>query len=214
MVRDGIWRSTERDSSTHFTSLQNSKALHFGLLMKNLDILEHTIADSGVVRLERDILVHLERLGALKLFQNSLCRSLKPSTLSGISDRQTELVEVPQINGPLEDLVGKKVVHSVKKEERKLRRKKSLDKGNHEYMQEKRSKSTLKDPQWPKFSPGRRSSHYRRLEIARNEAEMSRGVKVVSIFFYLITNFLSDFTKWPRVIFVTYSWLQNLKESG
>ncbi|KAL3498536.1 hypothetical protein ACH5RR_041268 [Cinchona calisaya] len=114
--------------------------------MKNLDALEETIEDSGVVMLERDILLHLERLGALKLFQTCLCRILKlSSTLFDICDIKTELVEEPQINGTLENLVGKKVVHSVKKEEGKSRRKRSLDKSDHKFMEEKCSKCTLKD---------------------------------------------------------------------
>nr|XP_027085422.1 RNA polymerase sigma factor sigC-like isoform X2 [Coffea arabica] len=181
MAHNDISSSRENNNSIYLASLRNTKALHFGLLMKNLDVLEETIADSGVLRLEEDILVQLERLGALELFQTCLCRMLKPSTLYDLSDKATKPVEASQINCPVEDVVGKKVVHSVKKEKRKSRRKRPLDKGNGKFMQEKYS-STLEDAQQVEFSPGRKSSdsRSRSLKIARTEAEMSQGVKLVS----------------------------------
>lgn len=206
----------KKDKSIHHTSFEDPKALHFGVLMKNLNALEKTIADSGVITLERDILVQLERLGALKLFQACLCRTLKPSTLSDLSDTPTEPVEAPERGAPWEDLVGKKIIHSGKKEERKSRRKRSLHKGNDKFMQGKCSKSRLKEPQMPQFASGRGSSNCRRgrLNIATNEAELSRGVKVVPISEFITAFCLSDFIHRVNVIFATCSCLQSLRKSG
>lgn len=179
MLHDNVWRTTEANNLTHLTSSHGIKALYFSLLMKNLDMLEETISDSEMIRLERDILVQLERLGALKLFQTYLFRTLKPSTSSSFPGSPSNIVEAAQRNGPVDDLGRKVLVHSVRKEERRSRRKRLLEKSSKEL--ERHSKTNVTGRQLPTLSSGKRAlnSRIRRQRIARNEAEMSRGVKVL-----------------------------------
>lgn len=147
------------------------QASQYRLLMKNLDTLEYLFTDSDVIRLERDIMEHLQRLGARRLFDSFfLSRTLKSSTPSHSSDAPTENVDKPRLDDSTENRVGKVVIKSGKKELRKSRRKRLMEKES----------DILQDN--PKFSPPRRSlrSRNKKLKVARNEAEMSSGVKVVS----------------------------------
>lgn len=87
--------------------------------------------------METDILVQLERIGALKLFQTCLCSTLKPSDLFDLYDAPTKPVEAPRINGPVENFVAEKVAHSVKEKERKSRRNRSLIKNFYKFITQK-----------------------------------------------------------------------------
>ncbi|KAK9273309.1 hypothetical protein L1049_018116 [Liquidambar formosana] len=170
------------DDSSFLKSVQASKAPHFNLLMENLDILEETFADSNVVSLERDILVHLERLGALQLFHTCLSNTVKTSTSFDMSDAPTELIGEGQMQGTIDDHVSNVVVCSGKKYERKSRRERALEKANKISVLSMPSKTNNKRPGRPTISSAKRPSNSRikRLIMARNEAEMSRGVKVVA----------------------------------
>ncbi|KAA8525195.1 hypothetical protein F0562_006941 [Nyssa sinensis] len=173
--RPHVQLPTGEDKVTFLMSLQANKTSYFSLLMENLDILEETFADSDVVRLERDILVQLERLGALKLFYTCLSRTIKAPPSSELSDVSIELMEEGQTNGTVDDLVGKIVVCSGKKEVRKSRRERASEKADNIY-------TIHKDSHRPSFSSARRptNARSRKVKIARNEAEMSRGVKLVA----------------------------------
>ncbi|KAM0979854.1 hypothetical protein ACFX2C_015644 [Malus domestica] len=59
-VVDGNFRSVN--------ALESCSAAHFSLLLKNLDALDETCANSDVLKLEKKILLQLGRLGALQLF--------------------------------------------------------------------------------------------------------------------------------------------------
>ncbi|KAL2544953.1 RNA polymerase sigma factor sigC [Forsythia ovata] len=178
LIDDNIQMSAEKDKPAFLTSLQATEASQFSLLMKNLDKLEKMFSDSDVIRLERDILQQLKRLGALRLFHTCLSRSLKSSILFDLSDAPTQLVEETRINEPVDDHEGKVVVQSGKKEQRRLRRKRALEKGNDSSILELPSETISGD----KFSSRRRPSISRKkkLKIANNEAEMSSGVKLVA----------------------------------
>ncbi|CAA2983352.1 RNA polymerase sigma factor sigC [Olea europaea subsp. europaea] len=175
---DNIQMSAEEDKLPFLISLQATEASHFSLLMKNLDNLEKMFSDSDVITLERDILQQLKRLGALRLFHTCLSRALKSSTLLDLSDGPTELVEETRINEPVTDHEGKVVVQSGKKEQRRLRRKRALEKGNDSSMLEFSSKTIPGN----KISSRRRHliSRKKKLKITKNEAEMSSGVKLVA----------------------------------
>lgn len=180
------------DDSSFLKSVQASKAPHFNLLMENLDILEETFADSNVVSLERDILVQLERLGALQLFHTCLSNTVKTSTSFDMSDAPTEPIGEGQMQGTIDDHVSNVVVRSGKKDERKSRRERALEKADKISVLSMPSKTNNKRPGRPTVSSAKRPSNSRskRLIMARNEAEMSRGVKV--LFFLIFPPMLQD----------------------
>ncbi|KAM0968496.1 hypothetical protein ACFX2A_017142 [Malus domestica] len=134
-VADGNFRSVN--------TLESCSAAHFSLLLKNLDALEETFANSDVLKLEKEILLQLGRLGALQLFDACLSRTLTSSSFFYLSDIPTVPIE-----------------------EHKMDKKVDNDRGfDH-----------------PIVSSAKRASKYRksRLKIAKNEAEMSTGVKVIA----------------------------------
>ncbi|KAJ8531392.1 hypothetical protein K7X08_026826 [Anisodus acutangulus] len=165
------------------TYLNTTKSLHFSLLMKNLDLLENMFADSEMSRLERDILVQLEKLGALEFFHACLSRTHHCSTSPKVLDVPRELIEEVE----KDDLVGngmdKVVVRSRKKQERKSRRNRASRNANDIITVQPHTKNIQEDLQQPKFYSGKRThaaSRNKRQKIAKNEAEMSRGVKLVA----------------------------------
>lgn len=156
------------------TSSSKDRNSRFSLLLENLNILEESFADSDVLKLERDILMHLGRLGALKLFNTCLRRTF--------SDVPTETVGECEINGISNNHVNEVIVRSAKKEERKSRRKRASSKTSLVASLSLPSKSIQSGPGKPTYSSAKKASNSqsRRLVIARNEAEMSRGVKMVA----------------------------------
>lgn len=163
------------------TCLQGSKLLYFRLLMKNLDLLEETIAASEAVQLESDILVQLKMLGVLKYFQSCLSKTPSVSTCYDMFHAPSNPVGKPKTKGCLDDDVVERVfIHSTRKEERKVRRKRSMEKGSKKL--DSRSKVILKYHQESLPFSGRTQTNSRRKKriVARNEAELSRGIKVAA----------------------------------
>lgn len=161
--------------------LEACTASHFSLLLQNLNVLEETFATSDVLKLEKEILLQLARLGALKLFDICLSRTLKTSSFLDLSDIPTVPVEEGKMERK-EDNVFKIIVRSGKKEERRSRKRTS---DNAIVSSNSLPPKTIwKGLKKPTLSSGKRASNYRsrRLTISKNEAEMSIGVKVVLIF--------------------------------
>ncbi|XP_047151118.1 RNA polymerase sigma factor sigC [Vigna umbellata] len=140
---------------------------HFHLLMKNLDVLEETFADSEASRLEKDIRLQLEKLGALELFNVCLSRSLGSSLVSDYTDK------VPN--------KGKVVVPSSKKKENKTRRKREID-VTAVSTQSLTLKANQEDLLGFSVSVVKRAtnSKSKRVMVAKREAEMAKGVKVLA----------------------------------
>lgn len=180
LLNDDIQTSNNEDKWRYLNSLQATQGSQYRMLMKNLDMLEYMFSDSHSVRLERDILEQLERLGALRLFHSCLSRTLNSSGSFDLSNAPAEIVED---NDSVDNHVNKVVVRSGKKELRKSRRKRTLEKENDTSLQKLPSKTISKDPHQPIFATVKRTlrSRYKRRKIAKTEAEMSTGVKVVSI---------------------------------
>ncbi|KAK1311697.1 RNA polymerase sigma factor sigC [Acorus calamus] len=142
----------------------------FNFLMENLERIQEVFVDPDSVRLERDIMVQIQRLGALKLFHACLSRTCKaPSELNTIlpppkqlEDNHTNAITVPS-----------------QKKKRKSRRVRSAEKASslkslHEY--ENPTVSTSTSSSWP---TNLSESKTRRLLLARNESDMASGVKEV-----------------------------------
>lgn len=164
--------------SSSCASPQTCKASRYNVLKDNLNVLEETFVDSDVLRLEREILLQLGRLGALNLFNIFL--SHKPSNIFDLSDDAANSLECI-MNGLVDSEKDKIIVSSRKNKQRRKRREKAVETTiistqllptntlHGRYQKPKRS------------SPKRMSdSRKRRSAVARNEVEMSKGVKVVA----------------------------------
>nr|AKC88690.1 sigma factor [Melianthus villosus] len=156
-------------------SLETCNISQFRLLVQNLDTLEGTFVDSNISLLEKDILKQLEKLGARKLFDTRLSRTLRASNLFDLSDVPIGNIKDPETNTIMGDQIGKTFVCSGKKAERKSRRARASENSNKMSSISLPLKAVRKGFQKPTLS-----SRGRRTMIARNEAEMSRGVKVIA----------------------------------
>lgn len=172
----GIHISHRASNSKGNTSLQSVKAAHFSLLMENLNALEESLKDSDALNLERDILLQLGRLGALKLFHTCLSKAFNAPDSCEVSDA---VVEKKMSNK--RDNHVRSIIRSGKREMRKSRRERQSAKPNQNSPFSLLSTANQKWLQQPSVSSHRRSSNSKRRRsiIARNEAEMSRGVKVI-----------------------------------
>ena len=168
------------NKSSSCTSQLACKASHHSLLMENLDDLEETFVDSDVLRLEREIILQLGRLGVLKLFNICLSRTHKTCNILGLSDVPADSGEC-NMNGLVDRQKDKVIVCSGKKKQRQKRRERTVENPTIISTQLLPSNTLRGRFQKPKVSSAKRmsDSRRRRLIIARNEAEMSKGVKVV-----------------------------------
>ncbi|GMN40034.1 hypothetical protein TIFTF001_009264 [Ficus carica] len=181
IFEDGLSEMEEMKMPAGGESYIASKATHFSLLMQNLGVLEKSFADSDVLRLKREILLQLGRLGALKLFKTCLSRTLETSNFLNLSNMPLEQIGENMTGSKMDDNTSRTIVRTGKSEERKSR-KRRLE--NHNRLS---SQSLATDAIWqglrkPSVSHMRRAvnSRSRRRALAKNEAEMSAGVKVIA----------------------------------
>nr|QKY65010.1 truncated plastidic RNA polymerase sigma-subunit 3 [Passiflora tenuiloba] len=103
----------------------------FSLLMENLDVLEKPLADYDELKLESDILLHLEKLGALKLFNACVSRSLRNSNILDLTNVPTKNIEENNACGAPENPKAEVIIRTRKREERKLKRKRASSKDGY-----------------------------------------------------------------------------------
>nr|QKY65023.1 truncated plastidic RNA polymerase sigma-subunit 3 [Passiflora auriculata] len=164
-------------------SFREIGSLRFSLLMENLDVLEKSLADYDELKLERDILLHLRRLGALKLFNTCLSRRLQNSDILDLTNVPIKNIEQKNASGAHENLKAEVIVRTRKKEERKLRRTRASPRDGYKATSLPLPSKTIQNDHGNSgISPAKNSlkSKSTRLTITRNEAEMSKGVKMVS----------------------------------
>ncbi|KAL6609474.1 hypothetical protein ACP70R_039443 [Stipagrostis hirtigluma subsp. patula] len=165
---DALDRSTQFDEpmpSWMDRSYANSN-LQYGLLMQNIHELETSLAGKDLVMLERDILVHMKQLGALKPFDASMSMATL-DVLTQTSD-QSDCALIDKIikldpETPLEEQDTQVIVRSGKSQERKLKRMRASEKCSRVSVKvsPRRSKKSRKSSSsqfisdW-KNSPGRR----------------------------------------------------------
>ncbi|XP_073307024.1 RNA polymerase sigma factor sigC [Primulina huaijiensis] len=157
--------------SAYLTSLQATQTSWFKLMMKNLDMLEDIFVDIDLVRLEGDILKQLERLGALRYFRACLSRTLQSVP--------AKLAEEPSLNDPVTGYSSTLNFSTGRKELRKLRSKRVLEKENGSSMQEFGLKTVSNNIKPPKLIRQARTRN-KRQKVTRNEAELSSSVKLVA----------------------------------
>ncbi|KAH9761424.1 RNA polymerase sigma factor sigC [Citrus sinensis] len=168
-----------RQKSTSCIGQDASSRSDFRLLMENLDVLESTFADSDALRLEREILQQLGKLGALKLFNSHLSRIVKTSNVLDLSDVHTE---EQKMNDSRDYHMGKILVPSKRKGKRKLKTARVSEESIETSLLSLPSEALQEGLKQPTIFSAERAlnSRGRRLTIARNEAEMSKGVQVVA----------------------------------
>ncbi|XVF35382.1 hypothetical protein REPUB_Repub18cG0140900 [Reevesia pubescens] len=140
--------------------------------MENLNVLEETFMDSNVIRLEREILLELGRLGALKLFNICLSRTQEASNVLDLSDVPADSGKL--MNGLVDSQKDKVIVCSREKKQRQKRIERAVE--NPIISTQLLPSNTLHGRfQKPKISSAKTMSKSRRKIsiIARNEAEMS-----------------------------------------
>ncbi|KAF4356029.1 hypothetical protein F8388_026032 [Cannabis sativa] len=156
------------------------KASNFGILMQNLGVLEESFSDSDVLRLEKEILTHLSKLGALKLFNTRLSNTLQNSIFSDLASTSTEHVGENKIRSEIESPTSRIIVRTGKREERRSRKRK-LENPKTQSSQLP-VETILQGPLQPFVSTmkGSKKCSRKRLAIAKKEAELSTGVKMIS----------------------------------
>ncbi|XP_074276466.1 RNA polymerase sigma factor sigC isoform X2 [Silene latifolia] len=170
---------SDKDTSAFFRSVQACSSSYFHLLMENINMLENKFSDLDIVKLERDILLQLERLGALELFRACLSRTLEGSTITHMSNPKSQVPRYNQDNRNL-DNDHIKVVQSKRKEERKSKQQKRLQAASKSCAC--RSETFVEEvmntvvPSVAKKTKATR----KRVEFAKNEAELAKGIKVVA----------------------------------
>ncbi|KAL6848762.1 hypothetical protein ACP4OV_021345 [Aristida adscensionis] len=142
--------------------------LEYSLLMQNLNELETSLAGEDLVMLERDILVHMKQLGALKSFDAPLSMATL-DILTETSDESDCALIDKIINfdpeTPLEEQDAEVIVRSGKSQERKLKRMRASEKCSRVSVKvsPRRSKKSRKSSssqfisEWKNY-PGRRRS--------------------------------------------------------
>ncbi|XP_062232289.1 RNA polymerase sigma factor sigC-like isoform X2 [Phragmites australis] len=139
--------------------------LQYSLLMQNLEELENSLAGKELVTLEKDILVHIEQLGALKSFN----ASMSMATLKQTSD-ESDCALLDKIikfdpETPLKEQDTEVIVRSGKSQGRKLKRMRASEKGSgisvevskRKSRKLRKSSSSQFISEWKNY-PGRRRS--------------------------------------------------------
>ncbi|XP_038884659.1 RNA polymerase sigma factor sigC isoform X2 [Benincasa hispida] len=178
--------SKVEDNFSSCTSFPSGKASPFGMLMENLDVLEETFTESGMLSLERDIVLQLTKLGALEFFNTCLSRTLKTSSFHDLSDlpieQPTEDDGDHNVNQKTTDENDDIIVYSGKRAVRRSVKKRAMDSADKVYSQPLATRAAKEKIHSSAIISRKKASNSRkrRLIIARNEAEMSTGVKVVA----------------------------------
>eukprot|EP00268_Persea_americana_P006793 TRINITY_DN12449_c0_g1_i4.p1 TRINITY_DN12449_c0_g1~~TRINITY_DN12449_c0_g1_i4.p1 ORF type:complete len:470 (-),score=94.04 TRINITY_DN12449_c0_g1_i4:432-1841(-) len=160
------------DNSVHLVSSTSENNTHFNLLMENLKEIEETFADSDSGRLERDILIQIGRLGALKLFHACLSRTLKAPDAK-VACPLTKHSKDSPISRPMKSRMDNITVFSGKRSQRKSMRERVAEKVAKISDLPLHSKSVNLVQQLTKSS----NPKSRRFAVARNEMEMAKGLK-------------------------------------
>ncbi|XP_010244378.1 PREDICTED: RNA polymerase sigma factor sigC [Nelumbo nucifera] len=214
--------ATPEDSSAFLASLQARKISCFSLLMENVEKIEDIFVSSDLIRLEKGILVQLEKLGALNLFHACLSRTVKVSSALNLHSALKECSKKYLMDGEMSDHVDHITVPSRRKEERKLRRERESKRASKKPALKSSPKCGIGGPQQSTISIAKRpaSAKSRRLMIARNESEMSRAVKEVSCLERIRSNLEEElgrvisFSSWAEAVGLDEKELQQRLHFG
>ncbi|CAN6345652.1 unnamed protein product [Urochloa humidicola] len=150
----------------------------YGLLMQNLQELETSLAGKDLKMLEKDILVRIEQLGALRSFNASMFRATLVQTSHEADCSLLDKIIEFDPETPLKEQDAEIIVRSGKSEERKLKRMRASEKGFRISVKvnPRRSKKSRKSTssqfisEWKNY-PGRRRT------IIREQSSLLVSIK-------------------------------------
>uniref|UniRef100_A0A0D9WKG5 RNA polymerase sigma factor n=1 Tax=Leersia perrieri TaxID=77586 RepID=A0A0D9WKG5_9ORYZ len=206
----------EEDISSWMDRSCTSSNSEYNLLMQNIHMLESSLAGKDLVRLERDILVHIERLGALKSFNASMSRATLTQTYESEFSLPWNIIEIdPEI--PLEEKDDQVIVRSGKSQERKLKRMRASEKGSRISVKapsrkSKKSSSSQFIAEWKNY-PGRRRS------IIREQSALLVTIKECANLERIRENLLKDgsevtYARWAKAAGVDEALLKSRLQEG
>ena len=156
--------------------------LQFGLLMKNLQALETSLAGKDLKMLEKDILVHIEQLGALGSFNASMSMATLDTLTQTSQEPDLSLLDKVIRFDPetLKEQDAEVIVRSGKSQERKQKRMRASEKASKISVKinPRRSKKSRKSSssqfisEWKNY-PGRRRT------IVREQSSLLVTIKVL-----------------------------------
>ncbi|XP_015692831.1 RNA polymerase sigma factor sigC [Oryza brachyantha] len=221
ILDDALDRKSEiewikKDISSLMDRSYTSSNLQYDMLMQNIHMLEISLAGKDLVRLERDILVHIERLGALKSFNASMSRV----TLSPIYESEFSLPgDIVKLDPDIipEEQNDEVIVRSGKSHERKLKRMRASEKGSRVSVRtpsrkSKKSSSSQFIAEWKNY-PGRRRS------IAREQSALLVSIKECANLEKIRENLLKDgsevsYARWAKAAGVDEVLLKSRLQEG
>ena len=133
-----------------------------------------------MLSLERDIVLQLTKLGALEFFNTCLSRTLKTSSFHDLSDLPVEDGEDHNVNQKTNDQNYDVTVYSGKRAGRRSVKKRAMDNADKVASRPLATRAVKEKIHSSTIFLRKKSSNSskRRLVVARNEAEMSTGIKV------------------------------------
>lgn len=161
-----------------------NSSLQYGLLMENLQALETSLAGKDLKMLEKDILVHIEQLGALGSFSASMSMATLDTLTHTSNEPDCFLLDKiitfdPEI--PLKEQDTEKIIRSGKSQERKLKRMRASEKGSKipvKVNARRRSKKSRKSSS-SQFISDWKSYPGRRRTIIREQSSLLVAIKVL-----------------------------------
>lgn len=202
------------------TTSYTSSSLEYSLLMQNIHALESSLAGQDLVLLERNILVHIEQLGALQLFNASRSRAIVTQT-SHESDFALpgSVAEFDPVT-PLGEESDRLIVRSGKSQERKLKRIRSLEKvsgvcvkaSSRKQKKSCKSSSSQFIAEWKNY-PGRRRS------IVREQSALLMTIKECANLEKIRENMVKEgqevsYDRWAKAAGVDEAVLKSRLQAG
>lgn len=210
----------DEDISYWMDMSYTSSNLQYNLLIQKIHALEISLAGKDLVMLERDILVHIEQLGALKSFNASMSRATLTQT-----SHESDFVLPGNITKfdpetPLEEQNDQVIVRSGKSQERKLKRMRASEKGSGISMKasSRKSKNPRKSTssqfiaEWKNY-PGRRRS------IVREQSALLVTIKECANLEKIRESMLKDgqevsYDRWAKAAGVDEAVLKSRLQAG
>ncbi|XP_020166992.1 RNA polymerase sigma factor sigC [Aegilops tauschii subsp. strangulata] len=201
----------------------SSNSLEYNLLMQNIHVLQSSLAAQDLVVLERDILVHIEQLGALKWFNASRSSAtITPTSLESdfaLPWNDTEFAPVTPLDEQSDDdqLV---VIRSGKSQERKLKRIRASENisgvcvkvSSRKPRKSRKSTSSQFISEWKNY-PGRRRS------IVREQSDLLVTIKECANLEKIRENMVKEgqevcYDKWAKAAGVDEAVLKSRLQAG
>ncbi|KAI5020749.1 hypothetical protein ZWY2020_045637 [Hordeum vulgare] len=209
-------------SSSMDVSHTSSSSLEYNLLMQNIHVLQSSLAAQDLVMLERDILVHIEQLGALNWFNASRSSAtITPTSLESdfaLICNDAEFAPVTPLGEQSDDQLV--LIRSGKSQERKLKRIRALENisgvcvkaSSRKARKSRKSTSSQFISEWKNY-PGRRRS------IVREQSELLMTIKECANLEKIRENMVKEgqevcYHKWAKAAGVDEAVLKSRLQAG